>query len=183
MDFWGDYLTSRSRPAAPGNRLAQAMETARSLHPASTSSNVHPITEPPVVEIAPRQAVDEDAPPGVDYGLGHRWGARWNEAAEGWEPGERRWRPIVTTTATFDDWHIDTYLGLVSGEATARLDVVESALGTVLDEARRVAMDSLVDAAITRGAHAVVACELHYTPIDHRMIVTVTGTAVTLKEG
>ena len=60
--------------------------------------------------------------------------------------------------------------------------MLETALGTVLDEARRVAMDSLVDAAVTRGAHAVVACELDYTPIDHRMIVTITGTAVTLKD-
>jgi uncharacterized protein YbjQ (UPF0145 family) len=52
----------------------------------------------------------------------------------------------------------------------------------VLEEARRVAMTSLVENAVTRGAHAVVACDLTYTPIDHRMLVTVTGTAVTLKE-
>jgi uncharacterized protein YbjQ (UPF0145 family) len=183
MDFWGDYLTSRSRTSAPGNRLAQAMDSARSLHPTGPPSNVHPIAEPAVVDIAPRPAVDEDQHPGADFGLGERWGARWKEAAQGWAPGEGKWRPIVTSTTNFDDWHVDTYLGLVSGEATARIDVVETALGTVLDEARRVAMDSLVDAAVTRGAHAVVACELTYTPLDHRMLVTVTGTAVTLKEG
>lgn len=182
MDFWGDYLTSRSRISAPGNRLSQAMDTARSLHPAATASNVHPITEPTVVEIAPRLAVNEDVDVASDFGLGDRWGARWSEAAQGWAPDGGKWRPVVTTTAGFDHWDVDTYLGLVSGEATARIDVLETALGTVLDEARRVAMDSLVDAAVTRGAHAVVACELNYTPIDHRMIVTVTGTAVTLKD-
>jgi uncharacterized protein YbjQ (UPF0145 family) len=183
MDFWGDYLMSRARTAAPGNRLSQAMDVARSLHPAAMPSNVHPITEPTVVEIAPRTVIDDDEAPAIDYGLGDRWGARWADAAQGWAPGEGNWRPIVTTTAGFDHWDIDTYLGMVSGEAAARIDVLETALGTVLDEARRVAMDSLVDAAVTRGAHAVVACELDYTPIDHRMIVTVTGTAVTLKQG
>ncbi|MEE8332078.1 MAG: heavy metal-binding domain-containing protein [Acidimicrobiia bacterium] len=182
MDYWGQYLTSRTRITAPGNRLSQAMETARALHPAATTSNVHPITEPAVVDITPRYEVDEAEGPERDFGLGARWGAHWRDAAQGWAGDEGTWRPIVTTTTTFEDWDIDTYLGVVSGEATARIDVTEDALGTVLEQARLVAMGSLVDSAVTRGAHAVVACELDYTPIDHRMIVTVTGTAVTLKE-
>ena len=186
MDYWGQYLTSRTRITAPGNRLSQAMETARALHPAATpataESNVHPITEPAVVDITPRYAVDDAVSPETDYGLGPRWGAHWRDAAQGWAGDEGNWRPIVTTTATFEDWDIDTYLGVVSGEATARVDVPENALGGVLEQARLVAMASLTDAAVTRGAHAVVACELDYTPVDHRMIVTVTGTAVTLKE-
>jgi uncharacterized protein YbjQ (UPF0145 family) len=155
------------------------METARSLQP--TESNVHPIVEPAVVDIAPRPVV-EDEIPGDDFGLGGRWGARWDESAQGWAGESGTWKPIVTTTSDFSDWAIDTYLGLVSGEATVRIDVLESALGGVLDEARRVAMSALVDNAVTRGAHAVVACGLDYTPIDHRMLVTMTGTAVTLKD-
>ena len=180
MDYWGQYLTSR-RTTAPGNRLLGAVETARALHPANEESNVHPIVEPAVVDISPRVAVDEPLA-GEDYGLGSRWGARWDDAAQGWKGDAATWKPIVTTTTEFADWAIDTYLGVVSGEATARVDVLESALGGVLDEARRVAMDSLVDNAVTRGAHAVVACGLNYTTIDHRMLVTVTGTAVTIKE-
>lgn len=181
MDYWGQYLTSRARTTAPGSRLRGAVEAARALHPAE--SNVHPIVEPPVVSISPRPVVDESTAPDEDFGLGARWGARWDESAQGWIGPEGTWRPIITTTSDFDDWSIETYLGLVSGEASARIDVVESALGGVLEEARQVATASLIDNAITRGAHAVVGCELHYTPLDHRMLVTVTGTAVTLKEG
>lgn len=181
MDYWDRYLTGQVRNSAPGTRLTQAMAAARSLHPTASQSNVHPITEPAVTEITPRYVVDDAASPTEDYGLGQGWGARWRETAQGWRSEDGTWRPIVTTTATFDEFEIDTYLGLVSGEATVRIDVVESALGGVLDQAREVALDAVVDVAVTRGAHAVIASELDYTPLDHRMLVTVTGTAVTLK--
>jgi len=182
MDYWGQYLTSRARTTAPGNRLFEAIQTAQALHPAAGGSNVHPISEPAVVDIAPRPAVDPQVRPDNDFGLGGRWGARWDESAQGWGTDNAKWKPIVTTTADFTDWGIDTYLGMVSGEAAVRIDVAENALGAVLDEGRQVAIDSLIDAAVTRGGHAVVACELGYTPLDYRMLVTVTGTAVTLKE-
>ena len=106
MDYWGQYLTARARTSAPGTRLFEAVEQARSQHPA-TGSNVHPISEPAVVDIAPRPAVDPDAPtPDNDFGLGKRWGARWDQAAQGWVDGVGKWRPIVTTTSGFNEWGI-----------------------------------------------------------------------------
>ncbi len=122
---------------------------------------------------------------GDDFGLGREWGSTWRWTAQGWvdqEAGAPTWRPVVTTTVDFPEWQVDTYLGMVAGEAA--VDDVDDAplLGRALDEGRGIAMQGMIDAAVARGAHAVVGANVAYTPISGRVVVTATGTAVALRD-
>ncbi len=122
---------------------------------------------------------------GEDYGLGREWGSTWRWTAQGWvdqDLGIPRWRPVVTTTTDFPEWQVDTYLGVVAGEAAVVVVEEPSLLGRALDEGRAVAMRGLTDAAVARGAHAVVGANLSYTTIDDRVVVSAIGTAVTLRD-
>ncbi len=123
---------------------------------------------------------------GGDYGLGRRWGASWRDAAQGWVStghGDPVWRPVVTTTDQLATWDVDTYLGVVTAEVA-----VEAAgsdfrqLGSTLARGRHIGIEGLVEEAIERGAHAVVGMGMQYTPIGDRLLMTITGTAVTLRE-
>ncbi len=140
-----------------------------------------------VTDLGPPAGFGGPAPrrDGDDYGLGREWGSTWRWTAQGWvdqDAGVPRWRPVVTTTTEFPEWQVDTYLGMVAGEAAVVAVPEPSLLGRALDEGRAVAMRGLTDAAIARGAHAVVGAALAYTTIDDRVVVTATGTAVTLRD-
>ncbi len=89
----------------------------------------------------------------------------------------------MTTTDQLATWDVDTYLGVVTAEVA-----VEAAgsdfrqLGSTLARGRHIGIEGLVEEAIERGAHAVVGVGMQYTPIGDRLLMTITGTAVTLRE-
>lgn len=124
--------------------------------------------------------------PRAHFGLGATWGSRWAASTQGWvraEDGTVVWRPIVTTTEQLDLWDIDRYLGVVTAEVAASVEKVgDRDLGAVLIKAREMGTRGLVNEAIERGAHAVIGVTLSYTPVGSRLLVTITGTAVTLRE-
>lgn len=123
------------------------------------------------------------------------WGDLWRASVQGWvrsEEGTKIWRPIVTTTTSVPNWEIDTNLGMVTGESACALDA--SKLGTLLEtrsgveslrrelaDDRAIAETAMVEEAVARGAHAVIGVKLDYTPLRDCLIVTATGTAVTLR--
>jgi uncharacterized protein YbjQ (UPF0145 family) len=120
------------------------------------------------------------------YGLGGRWGSSWQDSAQGWvatPTGGMVWRPVVTTTPELANWDIDTYLGVVTAEVAMEAEHADHReLGDVLARGRGVGVAGLVDEAIERGAHAVVGVTLQYTSLGRRLLLTMTGTAVTLRE-
>jgi len=142
-----------------------------------------------VVDLRP----DADRIPGpmpavreADYGLGRRWGADWQRSAQGWvtgADGRATWRPVVTTTQELTSWDVHTYLGVVTAEVAVEApggDLRQG--GATLARGRQVGIEGLVDEAVERGAHAVIGVTMQYTPIGTRMLITMSGTAVTLQE-
>jgi uncharacterized protein YbjQ (UPF0145 family) len=143
--------------------------------------------DPPVVDLGRRDASTTDAlAPTAHYGLGSQWGSRWATSTQGWvkaQDGTVVWRPIVTTTEQLDLWDIDRYLGIVTAEVAATVEgVADKDLGVILGKAREIGVRGLVEEAIERGAHGVIGVTLDYTPVGSRLIITMTGTAVTLRE-
>lgn len=171
------------RPSGPGQRLAAAIEQARSQ--LGVARDVAPIEPPPADRIvidlrAPDLPASEVSEEGGDYGLGRSWGTEWPAAAQGWVGDD--WRPVVTTTDGFPDWEVETYLGVISGESAVHAHLSdEELLGASLDEGRAVAQRGLIDAAVARGAHAIVGVGIDYTQVGGRLLVTMSGTAVTLR--
>jgi uncharacterized protein YbjQ (UPF0145 family) len=101
----------------------------------------------------------------------------------------------LTTTATLDGHRIETYLGVVTGEAimganimrdlfAAVTDIVggrSSAYEQKLDEARRMAFAEMTQRATALGANAVVGIDLDYEVVGNSgsmLMVAVSGTAV-----
>jgi uncharacterized protein YbjQ (UPF0145 family) len=140
----------------------------------------------------PREEAASSMAPAVE------WGALWRESAQGWvedDEGGATWRPIVATTPLLSDWEVDTYLGVVAGEtaigAHAGKDFtsgIRSLVGTRsssyekdLARGRAGALRSMVDEAVARGAHAVIGVQVGYTYLGAALLVTASGTAVTLK--
>jgi uncharacterized protein YbjQ (UPF0145 family) len=123
------------------------------------------------------------------------WGEQWRDAVQGWVrigDGAKVWRPIVTTTTTVPNWEIDTNLGIVTGESACAVEtkglgtLVESvdgndAMRKILARDRALAQEAMVREAVARGAHAVIGVNLDYTFLGECLILTVTGTAVTLR--
>ncbi|MEE9534644.1 MAG: heavy metal-binding domain-containing protein [Acidimicrobiia bacterium] len=123
------------------------------------------------------------------------WGEQWRDAIQGWVrigDGAKVWRPIVTTTTTVPNWEIDTNLGIVTGESACAVEtkglgtLVESvdgndAMRKILARDRALAQEAMVREAVARGAHAVIGVNLDYTFLGECLILTVTGTAVTLR--
>ncbi len=137
----------------------------------------------------------EPIPPAEQAEPAPEWGDLWRQSVQGWvrdETGTKIWRPIVTTTTAVPNWEIDTNLGMVTGESACAIDserlglLLGSAPGAAslrreLAEDRRVAEAAMVGDAVARGAHAVIGVKLDYTPVGDCLIVTATGTAVTLR--
>ncbi len=142
-----------------------------------------------VVDLRP----DADRIPGpmpavreTDYGLGRRWGAEWQRSAQGWvtaADGRATWRPVVTTTQELANWDVHTYLGVVTAEVAVEAPGGDlRQVGATLAQGRQVGIEGLVDEAVERGAHAVIGVTMQYTPVGTRMLITMSGTAVTLQE-
>jgi uncharacterized protein YbjQ (UPF0145 family) len=122
---------------------------------------------------------------GPDYGLGPEWGSTWRWTKQGWVDREDDlpvWRPIVATTDELSNWVVDSYLGIVTGDAAMRDAGDARTLGDALARARTIAMNGLIDAVIARGAHGIIGTKLEYTSLPGRMLVSATGTAETLRE-
>lgn len=142
-----------------------------------------------VVDLRP----DADRIPGpmpavreTDYGLGRRWGAEWQRSAQGWvtgPDGRATWRPVVTTTQELAGWDVHTYLGVVTAEVAVEAPGGDlRQVGATLAKGRQVGIEGLVDEAVERGAHAIIGVTMQYTPVGTRMLITLSGTAVTLQE-
>ncbi len=102
---------------------------------------------------------------------------------------------IATTTPNIEGRTIQKYLGLVAGEAIMGANVVRDifasitdivggrsgAYETKLNEARKIAVDEMMDKARRLGADAVVGIDVDYEVIREGMLmVAASGTAVRL---
>ena len=100
---------------------------------------------------------------------------------------------ILSTTSTLKGYHIENYLGIVSGETIIGANIFKdffasitdivggrsSAYEQVLREAKTTAMAEMEMQARQLGANAVLGIDLDYETIREGMLmVTVSGTAV-----
>jgi len=105
---------------------------------------------------------------------------------------------IITTTGTVQGREIETYLGVVFGDAVMGVNVIKDLLGGLRDfvggrsgtyerelgAARDAAMASLVQQAQSVGADAVIGLDLDYEVLgssNGMLMVCASGTAVRLR--
>ncbi len=183
--------TSQRSGRLPSDRDTSEWGSARKQPVVKESEPVEPPEESPhvIVDLRP----DADRIPGpmpavreADYGLGRRWGTEWQRSAQGWvtaADGRATWRPVVTTTQELANWDVHTYLGVVTAEVAVDAPGADlRQVGATLAKGRQVGIEGLVDEAVERGAHAVIGVTMQYTPVGTRMLITMSGTAVTLQE-
>jgi uncharacterized protein YbjQ (UPF0145 family) len=101
---------------------------------------------------------------------------------------------IVTTTPTVEGRTIAQYHGIVVGEAILGANVFRDIFAGITDiiggrsgayeeelgRARSVALDEMQDRARQMGGNAVVGVDLDYEVINNMLMVSASGTAVTL---
>jgi uncharacterized protein YbjQ (UPF0145 family) len=101
---------------------------------------------------------------------------------------------IVTTTPSVDGHRITAYHGIVVGEAILGANVFRDLFAGITDiiggrsgayeeelgRARTVALQEMEDRARQMGATAVVGVDLDYEVINNMLMVSASGTAVTL---
>lgn len=201
VDPWGDGTErspgrqdvepDRSRTPQPASRSEWGAARQDAFGPQEAATR--PVEEIPVddpvhvvVDLRAKALPASTGDAATNYGLGRTWGTHWHDSAQGWVPdqyGAAMWRPVVATTAELASWDIRTYLGIVTAEVAVEARGGDyKQLAATLTRARAMGTEGLVEEAIARGAHAVVGVDMTYTPIGGRLLITVTGTAVTLKE-
>ena len=101
---------------------------------------------------------------------------------------------IVTTTPSIEGKSITAYHGIAVGEAILGANVVRDLFASVTDilggrsgayeeelgKAREIALTELQDRARALGGNAVVGVDLDYEVINSMMMVSASGTAVTV---
>lgn len=101
---------------------------------------------------------------------------------------------IVTTTPSIEGKTIRQYHGIVTGEAILGANIFRDLFASVRDivggrsaayeeelgKARRVALDEMEERARQLGADAVVGVDLDYEVINSMLMVSASGTAVSL---
>ncbi len=102
---------------------------------------------------------------------------------------------IVTTTPSIEGRQIKDYKGIVVGEAILGANVFRDIFAGITDiiggrsgayerslgEARETAIRELEERAAALGAQAVVGVDLDYEVVNNMLMVSASGTAVTLK--
>lgn len=102
---------------------------------------------------------------------------------------------IVTTTPSVEGKRITAYHGVVVGEAILGANVFRDIFAGITDiiggrsgayeqslgEARRTALTELEERAVQAGANAVVGVDLDYEVINNMLMVSASGTAVTVE--
>lgn len=101
---------------------------------------------------------------------------------------------IVTTTPSIEGKRIGAYHGVVVGEAILGANVFRDIFAGITDiiggrsgayeqelgKAREIALGELEERARAKGATAVVGVDLDYEVINNMLMVSASGTAVTL---
>ena len=101
---------------------------------------------------------------------------------------------LVSTTPTIEGRPIRDYLGVVAGEAILGANIFRDLFAGIRDivggrsaayeqelaKARRTAVSEMEDAARELGANAVVGVDLDYEVINNMLMVSASGTAVSL---
>jgi len=104
---------------------------------------------------------------------------------------------ISTTTPSVEGHRIASYHGIVVGEAILGANIVRDLFAGITDilggrsgayeqemaKARETALGEMEDLAEARGANAVVGVDLDYEVINNMLMVSASGTAVTIKRG
>ncbi len=102
---------------------------------------------------------------------------------------------IVTTTPSVEGKAITAYHGVVVGEAILGANVFRDIFAGITDiiggrsgayeeelgRARKIALGELDDRAASKGANAVVGVDLDYEVINNMLMVSASGTAVTIE--
>ena len=102
---------------------------------------------------------------------------------------------ILTTTPAVEGREIAQYHGIVAGEAILGANVFRDIFAGITDiiggrsgayeeelgKAREVALTELEERARAQGANAVVGVDLDYEVINNMLMVSASGTAVTLR--
>lgn len=101
---------------------------------------------------------------------------------------------IVTTTPSIEGRRIAAYHGIVVGETIVGANIFRDLFASVRDivggrsgayenalgDARRIALEEMEGRAAELGADAVVGVDLDYEVINNMLMVSASGTAVTL---
>ena len=101
---------------------------------------------------------------------------------------------IITTTPSVEGHPITTYHGIVTGEAILGANIFRDLFAQVRDivggrsgayeeelgKARRTALAEMEEQAVSLGANAVVGVDLDYEVINNMLMVSASGTAVTV---
>ena len=102
---------------------------------------------------------------------------------------------IVTTTPSIEGKRISGYHGVVVGEAILGANIVRDLFAGITDilggrsgayeeelgKARGIALSELEERAAAKGANAVVGVDLDYEVINNMLMVSASGTAVTVE--
>lgn len=101
---------------------------------------------------------------------------------------------IVTTTPSVEGRRIAAYHGIVTGEAILGANIFRDLFAAVRDvvggrsaayeqelaRARETALSEMEERAAQRGANAIVGVDLDYEVINNMLMVSASGTAVSL---
>ncbi|MEK4627038.1 MAG: YbjQ family protein [Solibacillus sp.] len=103
---------------------------------------------------------------------------------------------LIVTTNSLEGKTIETYHGIVSGEAIMGANIVRDIFASVTDivggrsgsyenklaEGRKIALDEMAERARAMGANAVIGVDLDFETLREGMMMCVaTGTAVTIR--
>lgn len=102
---------------------------------------------------------------------------------------------IITTTPSVEGQRISEYKGIVTGEAILGANIFRDVFAGIRDivggrsaayeqelgKARRTALAEMEERAVAVGANAVVGVDLDYEVINNMLMVSASGTAVTVK--
>ena len=104
---------------------------------------------------------------------------------------------IVTTTPSIEGHRVTAYKGIVTGEAILGANIFRDVFAGIRDivggrsaayeqemaKARETALAEMEERAVAVGANAVVGVDLDYEVINNMLMVSASGTAVTITRG